>query len=46
MLERVATDSGRNKDQKLVGRFLEYRTFCRLLVAVSLKMYSKFDRPK
>ena len=37
-------NSGRNKDQKLVGRFLENQTFCRLLIAVPLKMYSKFGR--
>ena len=36
--------SGRNKDQKLVSRFLENPTFCRLLIAVPLKMYSKFGR--
>ena len=38
--------SGRNKDQKLVGHFLENPTFCRLLIAVPLKMYSKHGRPK
>ena len=38
--------SGRNKDQKLVGRFSENQTFCRLLIAVLLKMYSKFGRSK
>ena len=38
--------SGRNKDQKLVGRFLENQTFCRFLIAVPLKMHSKFSRPK
>ena len=34
--------SGRNKDQKLVCRFSENQTFYRLLIAVPLKMYSKF----
>ena len=34
--------SGRNKGQKLVGRFFENQTFCKLLIAVPLKMYSKF----
>ena len=38
--------SVRNKDQKLVGRFLENQTFYRFLIDVPLKMYSKFDRPK
>jgi len=38
--------SGRNKGQKLVGRFFEYRTFCRLLIAIPLKMYSKIDQTK
>ena len=38
--------SVRNKIPKLVGRFLENQTFCRFLVGVPLKMYSKFDRPK
>ena len=38
--------SGRNKGQKLVGRFFEDRTFCRLLIAIPLKMYSKFGQPK
>ena len=37
--------SGKNKDQKLVGHFLENPTFCRLLIAVP-KMYSKHGRPK
>ena len=37
--------SGRNKGQKLVGRFFKNQTFCRLLRAVPLKMYSKFVRP-
>ena len=38
------TVSGRNigQNQKLVSRFFENQTFCRLLIAVSLKMYSKF----
>ena len=35
--------SARNKDQKLVGRFFEDRIFYRLLTAVPLKMYGKFD---
>ena len=34
------------KDQKLVGRFLENQTFCRFLIAVLLKVYSKFGQPK
>ena len=34
--------SVRNKDQKLVGCFLENQTFCRFLIAGPLKMYSKF----
>ena len=34
---------GINKDQKLVDHFLENRT---LLIAVPLKMYSKFGQPK
>ena len=38
--------SGRNKGQKLVGHFLENWTFCGFLIAVLLKMYSKFGRPK
>jgi len=33
--------SGRNKGQKFVGHFFEDRTFCRLLIAIPLKMYSK-----
>ena len=36
--------SGENKGQKFVSRF--YRIFCRLLIAVPLKMYSKFDNKK
>ena len=38
--------SGRNKDLKLVGRIFENRTFCRLLIAIPLKMYSRFGQPK
>jgi len=38
--------SGMNKGKKLVGRFFEDRTFCRLLTAISLKMYSKIGRIK
>ena len=38
--------SGRNKDLKLVGHIIENRTFCRLLIAVPLKIYSRFGRPK
>ena len=34
--------SARNKDQKLVSRFFENRIFCRLLIAVPLKMNRKF----
>ena len=34
--------SGRNKNQKLVCCFLENWTFCILLIAVPLKIYSKF----
>ena len=38
---------GRNKDQKLVGHFLdENQTFYRFLVAVPLKMQSKFGQLK
>ena len=38
--------SGRNKRQKLVGRFFEDWIFRRLLIAFPLKMYSKFGQPK
>ena len=38
--------SVRNKGQKLVSCFLENQTFCRFLIAVPLKMYSKFGQPK
>ena len=34
--------NGRNKDQKLVSHFFENRIFCRVLIVVSLKVYSKF----
>ena len=44
MLLCMYVHSGRNKDQKLVGRFLE-KLFYRLLIAVPLKMYSKYGRP-
>ena len=36
--------SRRNKGQKLVSRYFENQTFCRLLIVVPLKMYSKFGR--
>ena len=39
----ISFPSDRNKGQKLVGRFLKNWTFCRLLIADPLKMYSKFD---
>ena len=42
----VCVSRGRNKGQKLVGLFFENQVFCRLLIAVPLKMYSKFGRPK
>ena len=45
MLLCMYVHSGRNKDQKLVSRFLEKLTFYRLLIAVPLKMYSKYGRP-
>ena len=39
--------SARNKDQKLVGRFLKIRRiFYRLLTAVPLNLYGKFGQPK
>ena len=38
--------SGRNKGQKLVGHFLKIGHFCKLSIAIPLKMYSKFGRPK
>jgi len=38
--------SSRNKGQKLVGCFFEDRTFCRLLIAIPLKIYSKISQPK
>ena len=38
--------STRNKDQKFVGRLFEDRIFYRLLIAVPMKKYSKFGRPK
>ena len=34
--------SARNKDQKLVGRFLKIWHFYRLLITVPLKMYRKY----
>ena len=34
-------NSARNKDQKLVGRFVKIGYFYRLLITVSLKMYRK-----
>ena len=37
---------GRNKDQKLVGQFLKIRYFYKISIAIPLKMYSKFGRPK
>jgi len=42
----VNTCSGSNKGQKLVGCFCEDRTFCRLLIIIPLKMYSKIGQPK
>ena len=39
--------SARNKDQKLVGRFLKTGYFIRrLLIVVPLRMYRKFGQPK
>ena len=38
--------SARNKDQKLVGRFLKIWYFNGLLITVPLKMYRKYGRPK
>ena len=38
--------SARNKNQKLVDGFFEDRIFYRLLIAVLLKIYRKFVRPK
>ena len=46
LFKSCKVSSVRNKGQKLVGRFFENQTFCRLLIAVPLKMYSKFGRPK
>ena len=37
---------GRNKVQKLVGCFSENQTFCKLLIAIPLKMYTiDFGQP-
>ena len=41
----IFSGSGRNKSQKLVSRFFEDGTFCGLLMAFPLKMYSKFGWP-
>ena len=38
--------SGRNKDQKLVSCFFEEKIFYRLLIAIPMKMYSKFGQSK
>ena len=42
----VANCSARNKDHKLVGRFLKMWYFNRLLITVPLKMYWKYGQPK
>ena len=42
----IYINSGRNKDQKLVGHFLKIGHFCKLSIAIPLKMYSKFGQPK
>jgi len=42
----VSNFSGRSKGQKLVGCFFEDRTFCRLLIAIPLKIYSKIGQLK
>ena len=38
--------SARNKDQKLVSHYFEDGIFNRLMIAVPMKMYRKFGRPK
>ena len=38
--------SARNKDQKLVGRFLKIRYFIGYYTAVPLKMYGDYGRSK
>ena len=39
-------NSARNKDQKLVGRFLKIGYFIGYYIAVPLKMYGKYGRSK
>ena len=46
MLVYYISTSGRNKGQKLVGHFLKIGHFCKLSIAIPLKIYSKFGRPK
>ena len=46
MLVYYISTSGRNKGQKLVGHFLKIGHFCKLSIAIPLKMYSKFGRPQ
>ena len=40
--EMETMHSARNKDQELVGRFLNIEYFYRLLIIVPLKMYRKY----
>ena len=42
----VTNTSARNKDQKLVGRFLKIGYFIGCYIAVPLKMYGKYGRSK
>jgi len=42
----AAMCSGGNKNQKLVSCFFEDRTFCKVLITIPLKMYSKIGQPK
>ena len=41
---KIHNSSGRNNGQKLVGHFLKIEHFCKLSIAIPLKMYSKFGR--
>ena len=42
----ITNISDKNKGQNLVGHFLKIGHFCRLLIVIPLKMYSKFGQPK
>ena len=42
----ICTYSARNKDQKLVGRFLKIGYFIGYYSAVPLKMYGKYGQSK